>query len=43
MTYEEINEMTGSGGIILFDEFLRAQEGVFNELMNFLLEGHVGD
>lgn len=42
-TTEEINEMTGAGGILLFDEFLRAQEGVFNELMNFLLEGHVGD
>ena len=43
ITTEEINEMTGSGGIILFDEFLRAQPMIFNELMNFLLEGHVGD
>lgn len=42
-TTEEIHEMTGSGGILLFDEFLRAKPGVFDELMNFLLEGHVGD
>ena len=42
-TTEEIPEMTGSGGILLFDEFLRAKPGVFDELMNFLLEGHVGD
>lgn len=42
-TTKTISEMTGSGGILLFDEFLRAQESVFNELMNFLLEGHVGD
>lgn len=40
-TTKTISEMTGSGGILLFDEFLRAQPSVFNELMNFLLEGHV--
>ena len=28
---------TGNGGIILFDELLRADEDVFKELMNFLL------
>ena len=29
---------TGSGGIIIFDEFLRANEGVFSQLMNFFLD-----
>ncbi len=32
------SEKTGSGGIILFDEFLRAKPAVFDQLMNFLLE-----
>lgn len=30
-------EKTGGGGIIVFDEFLRAKPGVFGQLMNFLL------
>ena len=29
---------TGGGGIILFDEFLRANPAVFNQMMNFFLE-----
>ena len=29
---------TGSGGIIIFDEFLRCKPGVFGQLMNFLLD-----
>lgn len=36
-------EKTGSGGIILFDEFLRADPSIFNELMNFLLERRFED
>jgi hypothetical protein len=36
-------EKTGSGGIILFDEFLRADTSIFNELMNFLLERRFED
>ena len=28
----------GSGGIIIFDEFLRCKPGVFGQLMNFLLD-----
>lgn len=31
-------ERTGSGGIILFDEFLRCDPSIFNELMTFLLD-----
>ena len=34
---------TGSGGIILFDEFLRANPGVFSQLMNFFLERKLYD
>lgn len=32
---------TGSGGIILLDEFLRADGKIFNELLNFLLDREV--
>lgn len=31
--------VTGGGGIILLDELLRADPGVFKQLMNFLLDG----
>ena len=34
---------TGNGGIIIFDEFLRADEDVFGELMNFLLYRKIHD
>lgn len=34
---------TGSGGIILFDEFWGAKPSVFNVLMNFLLERRLGE
>ena len=43
ITTKKIREMTGSGGILLFDEFLRAKPLVFDELMTFLLDGHVDD
>ena len=35
---DEIYENTGSGGIILLDEFLRAKPSIFAQLMNFLLD-----
>ena len=35
---DEIYETTGSGGIILLDEFLRAKPSIFAQLMNFLLD-----
>lgn len=35
-------ERTGSGGIILFDEFLRCEPSIFNELMTFLLDRRLG-
>ena len=34
---------TGCGGIILFDEFLRADRDVFSQLMNFFLERRLYD
>lgn len=34
---------TGCGGIILFDEFLRATPGVFSQLMNFFLDRRLYD
>lgn len=34
---------TGNGGIIIFDEFLRADPDVFGELMNFFLFRKVGE
>ena len=34
---------TGNGGIILFDEFLRANASVFSQLMNFFLERRLQD
>lgn len=33
---------TGCGGIIILDEFLRANQGVFSQLMNFFLERKLG-
>lgn len=41
--YENTQETykTGSGGIILLDEFLRANPRVFSELLNFLFEREV--
>ena len=35
---DEVYENTGSGGIILLDEFLRAKPSIFAQLMNFLLD-----
>lgn len=35
---DEVYETTGSGGIILLDEFLRAKPSIFAQLMNFLLD-----
>lgn len=32
------SQKVGSGGIIIFDEFLRCKPGVFGQLMNFLLD-----
>lgn len=40
---EETTYKTGSGGIILLDEFLRANEGVFDQLMNFFLTRRIQD
>ena len=40
MEVEEVYQ-TGSGGIILLDEFLRADSRVFSELLNFLLDREV--
>lgn len=43
--YEDVQETykTGSGGIILLDEFLRSDPRVFSELLNFLFEREVDD
>ena len=40
---EGYTRKTGNGGIILFDEFLRANASVFSQLMNFFLERRLQD
>lgn len=40
---EGYTHKTGNGGIILFDEFLRANASVFSQLMNFFLERRLQD
>lgn len=37
------SEKTGSGGIILLDEFLRCDPRIFKQLLNFLLDGKFED
>lgn len=35
--------VTGGGGILLLDEFLRCNHQILGELMNFLIDGHIGE